>query len=391
MRYAFAFDAAACTGCKACQMACKDKNQLPAGVLWRRVYEVAGGGWHAAGAGWTNTVFAYNVSVACNHCADPACMPACPAGAYSARIDGIVSLDSSKCIGCEYCAWACPYGAPQYSPALGRTTKCDFCRDLIDAGLPPACVAACPMRALDLVRVETSVPAALVPFPLPEPSRTRPQIAIAPHRAMTSTLAKAVANREEVRPRPEATLGGAPVAEMPLVAFSLLAQAAAGTSVVAAIAGLQSAALFAMTGVLLLAACLVSLLHLGTAARAWRAPANLRRSPLSREVALLALFAAAWAVTPFVPAAFGRVALAACGVALVDAMARVYRIDAVPPWNTWRTHAAFAFSALLLGGACTALVILRPPAWAWATLLLLLAPLIRGRSRFYAAVHAKPM
>ena len=57
MTYAFVLDASACSGCKACQVACKDKNRLPLGVLWRRVYEVSGGSWKQEGAAWTSTVF----------------------------------------------------------------------------------------------------------------------------------------------------------------------------------------------------------------------------------------------------------------------------------------------------------------------------------------------
>ena len=63
MTYAFTFDASACSGCKACQEACKDKNNLPVGVMWRRVIEVSGGGWVQEGEAWTNNVFAYNLSI----------------------------------------------------------------------------------------------------------------------------------------------------------------------------------------------------------------------------------------------------------------------------------------------------------------------------------------
>ena len=65
---AFYFDSSACSGCKACQMACKDKHGLHVGLLWRRVYEVTGGGWARRGEAWLSSVFAYNVSLACNHC-----------------------------------------------------------------------------------------------------------------------------------------------------------------------------------------------------------------------------------------------------------------------------------------------------------------------------------
>jgi anaerobic dimethyl sulfoxide reductase subunit B (iron-sulfur subunit) len=116
MTYAFTFDASSCSGCKACQEACKDKNGLPVGVLWRRVIEVTGGEWQKTNSAWENSIFAYNLSLACNHCVHAKCAGVCPADAYIVRPDGIVLLDSSRCMGCGYCAWACPYGAPQYIP-----------------------------------------------------------------------------------------------------------------------------------------------------------------------------------------------------------------------------------------------------------------------------------
>ncbi|NCP16392.1 dimethyl sulfoxide reductase subunit B, partial [bacterium] len=101
MTYAFYFDSQFCTGCKACQIACKDKNNLPPGVLWRRVYEISGGGWERQGEAWTTDVFAYNLTLACNHCEHPVCAGVCPTQAYSKREDGLVLLDASKCLGCQ--------------------------------------------------------------------------------------------------------------------------------------------------------------------------------------------------------------------------------------------------------------------------------------------------
>jgi anaerobic dimethyl sulfoxide reductase subunit B (iron-sulfur subunit) len=366
LRYGFTFDASACTGCKACQVACKDRNALPDGVLWRRVYEVSGGAWERSGAAWTNTVFAYNVSVGCNHCVDPACAASCPTGAYVVREDGIVWLDTNKCVGCGYCGWACPYGAPQYSPQRGHTSKCDFCRDLIDEGRSPVCVAACPLRALNYVEVQAApetqgtevqslplweLPETKHPFPLPTTSRTRPLVAVKPHPAMFNELRKAVANTEEVRPaeRKAASMRlGMDTRELPLVAFTLLGQAAAGVAVISWFTQPLSGPLLAVAGVLISAAVLVSLLHLGTASNAWRTAANVKRSALSREVLALASFGLASALAIVAPGV-GRVALGVTGIALVFSMATVYQLDSVPGWKTWRTHAAFATSALLLG------------------------------------------
>ena len=79
-QYAFYFDASACSGCKACQVACKDRHGLEVGLLWRRVYEVTGGDWTRSGEAWVSSVFAYNVSLACNHCLEPICAEVCPTG-----------------------------------------------------------------------------------------------------------------------------------------------------------------------------------------------------------------------------------------------------------------------------------------------------------------------
>ena len=148
-RMTFFFDAAACSGCKACQVACKDRHGLEVGRLWRRVSEVAGGGWEPDGAAWRSTVFAYHLSMSCNHCDRPICLEGCPARAITRRDDGVVLIEPDHCLGCGYCSWVCPYGAPQYRADQGVMSKCSFCAEDLDAGLEPACVAACPVRALD--------------------------------------------------------------------------------------------------------------------------------------------------------------------------------------------------------------------------------------------------
>jgi len=201
-RWAFCFDQAACSGCKACQAACKDRHGLPVGVLWRRVYEVAGGSWTRDGEAWRTDAFAFNLSLACNHCAEPICAEVCPTGAIVRGADGVVRIEQGRCVGCRYCAWACPYSAPQYDERSGTMTKCDLCADDLAAGRPAACVAACPMRVLDLVEIGEGEPASGArTFPLPDPSLTSPGLIVVPHRdaARAGPRTAAVANREEVR------------------------------------------------------------------------------------------------------------------------------------------------------------------------------------------------
>jgi len=86
--------------------------------------------------------------MSCMHCANPACEKVCPTGAIRKRAeDGVVLVDQSRCIGCRYCASACPFGAPQFEPG-GTMIKCDMCPDRLAEGKQPACAATCPTGAL---------------------------------------------------------------------------------------------------------------------------------------------------------------------------------------------------------------------------------------------------
>jgi len=201
-RLGFFVDASACSGCKACAMACRDKNDLPSGVRWRRVYEIAGGSWRREGEAWVPELVAYNLSIACNHCEKPECLDGCPSGAIRRREDGIVVIDRENCLGCRYCEWACPYGAPQYDEEAGIMTKCDLCADLVDAGTSPACVRACPMRALDFGDIEdlrAKHGGTADVHPLPPPEVTQPSLTVRPHRDAAKAREKKglITNREE--------------------------------------------------------------------------------------------------------------------------------------------------------------------------------------------------
>lgn len=187
--YGFFFDQTLCNGCKACQIACKDKHDLPVGITWRRVVEYTGGSWQTSGTTFTPNVFTYYTSVSCNHCENPVCMEVCPTTAMSKREDGTVYVDESKCVGCRYCQWACPYGAPQLDTRTGHMSKCDLCYDYRETGQDPACVSACPSRALDWGPIDelrkahgdTDGTTAGI-APLPDPSITKPHLVIHPHR-----------------------------------------------------------------------------------------------------------------------------------------------------------------------------------------------------------------
>lgn len=188
---AFYVDLNKCSGCKACQIACKDRSSLPIGVRWRRVFQYEGGEWvDQNGQMVPSNVYAYSVSSACMHCEKPICMDVCPTSAISKRDDGIVLINADMCIGCRYCSWACPYGAPQFNEELNVMTKCDMCHDLVDKGERPACVESCPYRAMDfgpLDEIREKYGTFADPAPLPDPAITKPAIVYKPNKVTKSS------------------------------------------------------------------------------------------------------------------------------------------------------------------------------------------------------------
>lgn len=186
-QYAFYFDGTRCTGCKTCEFACKDVKDLDVGFAYRKIYEYTGGETTTDSDGcYQTTAFSYYVSIGCNHCDNPACTKVCPTGAMHKDADtGIVSVDASKCIGCGYCHMACPYNAPKVDRSKGHSVKCDCCQDFLARGDKPACVRACPARALDFGTVD-EMKAKMTGYeqaniaPLPDKKYTSPNLFIKP-------------------------------------------------------------------------------------------------------------------------------------------------------------------------------------------------------------------
>lgn len=142
----FYFNMDNCIGCSACQIACKDRADLPVGANFRTVGHYETGEY--PDARW------YHMSIACNHCTDPACVRNCPSGAMHMAEDGTVQHDDDMCIFCLTCVEKCPYGAPVAVEDLGYVQKCDSCKPLRDAGMNPVCVDACVQRALEFGDLE---------------------------------------------------------------------------------------------------------------------------------------------------------------------------------------------------------------------------------------------
>jgi formate dehydrogenase iron-sulfur subunit len=168
---AFLTDSTLCIGCKACEVACKEWNQIPGdGFIWSgQSYDNTGSLGHAT---WRHVKFVENgatpgiggnspaafswgfSSDVCKHCENAGCLEACPTGAIVRTEFGGVYLQPDVCNGCSYCVVACPFGVVERDEADGRAFKCTFCYDRQKGGLAPACATACPTESIKFGKIE---------------------------------------------------------------------------------------------------------------------------------------------------------------------------------------------------------------------------------------------
>ena len=401
-QHGFHFTADNCIACHACEAACSEKNDLPAHISFRSVGYVEGGSYP--------DYRRVNISMACNHCDDPVCLKGCPTRAYTKFAEyGAVLQDPDICFGCGYCTWVCPYNAPQLDPNKGEVSKCNMCVDRLEVGLKPACVSACLAGALDFGVVETA-PANRVQTKLaipgfPDPEITHPNIRFQQTRDLpremhrTDSMPLIYVKKEEadkVRYRPQVAdqplerqwnLNKLSSREDPLVIFTLISQTVVGAFLILFLAPPASLEVLSFAahpvahttllfGLLALEtfALVLSTAHLGKPHRFYRAFYNLRYSPVSREIAAIAVFYNAMAIYTLLLAvpglfswllphalmqglqAFSGWLAAAAGPVAVYAMYRIYRIKARPFWDHWQVLASFCGSMLTLGSLTVAMV-----------------------------------
>jgi formate dehydrogenase iron-sulfur subunit len=147
-----------CIGCKACEVACKEWNGLPAEDTfnfgsYQSHQDLTASTWDLmrfTEVDLEDGDLAWLIRKdSCMHCDEPGCLLACPApGAIVQYENGIVDFDQTKCIGCQYCVAGCPFDIPRFDQSSKKVFKCTMCVDRISNGLEPACVKACPTGAI---------------------------------------------------------------------------------------------------------------------------------------------------------------------------------------------------------------------------------------------------
>ncbi len=273
-QYAFEVDLDACSGCKACVVACHTLNGLEEEESWRQV---------GALATFDPSPRISHVTTACHHCTDPGCLNGCPVLAYDKDpVTGIVRHLDDQCIGCKYCTMMCPYEVPRYSSRLGIVRKCDMCHQRLTVGEAPACVQACPNEAISIglvaktrnvAKAERLVPSA------PLSSITRP----------TTRYVGAILSGDHRSVAQDADVDTPAESHWPLAGMLVLTQASVGTLLAERVWNIWTASppedlqvLFS-AWLLALAGLAIAMFHLGQPLRAWRVFLGLRTSWLSRE------------------------------------------------------------------------------------------------------------
>jgi len=355
-QYGFEVDLDSCTGCKACVTACHVMNGLDEFEVWREVGTLVGGS--------VELPMAQYVTSACHHCLDPECLNGCPVKAYEKdKVTGIVKHLDDQCIGCQYCVLKCPYDVPKYNERIGIVRKCDMCSDRLSSGEAPACVQACPNKAIRIMVVNKQnvikkcesgdfLPGA------PDPTYTLPTTIYKTQHGLLKNLLPG--DNHVIRPQPS---------HIPLVFMLVFTQLSVGIYIVQGILGFFSDYQIGslawkvnltsgfITGILGIG---ISTFHLGRPLLAFRAFLGFRTSWLSKEMVVFGVYFASsgilvllllipfknevnWLVNSF------HMVTIAVGCLGVFCSVMIYHDTPRPYWNFARTGRRFLLTTLGLG------------------------------------------
>jgi Fe-S-cluster-containing dehydrogenase component/DMSO reductase anchor subunit len=277
MRKGFIFNHNRCVNCNACKAACIIENGWS--VHLRNIF--------------TYNPFAevslpvINLSLACNHCESASCTEGCPTTALSRdSVTGAVILDEKKCIGCRYCQWNCPYDAPRFDSKNRVIIKCNLCYSSLAENHQPACSSACPTGALKFGQLSEILRENIYSW-FPE-KKLNPAIEFT---GKNYGPVKIFPERSEPEMKPaNGNKKKNVLSEISLIVFSFLSTISVAVILTSFIKGVYPEKI--MFNSMLLLTVLASIMHLGKKKRAWRSLSNLRKSPLSREIAAFLLFIA---------------------------------------------------------------------------------------------------
>ncbi len=310
----FIFDTNRCAGCRACVVACANKNNNANNNYWRKVSEYNSN---------NHPLFpVFYISMACNHCDTHPCLTNCPAKAYSIDSNGAVIHDSEKCIGCRYCTWICPYNAPVFNGKTAVVSKCTSCTDNLFESGNPACTEACPLSALTYSTCNSKKDT----MSGVTGNKAKPNIKFSEFKTR-HTIGNDVSKRAN-RAFIDSILkrGNKLKEEIPLLVFTVLFIVIVAATIFNTLANnnitksYNNMHLFG-AGIITM---LISFLHLGKKQRSFRAILNLKQSWLSREILLSGLFTGLLFITYFITNIIADIITVSVGITLIISIDMVY-------------------------------------------------------------------
>jgi len=334
----FVFDLNKCVGCHACVVACSLENGTEPSHNFREV--------HQSNFLKIPGIPIFNLSLACNHCTEASCVKNCPTTALTRdAITGAVWVDHTKCIGCQYCVWSCPFDVPKFNHSLRMVEKCNWCKPRLEKQELPNCVNLCPTGALAFeLEGEHSDFEGVEGFPKTE---IKPNIQFIDFRFKqekeNETLSAEAKNfiKEEVRKELPNKISAKK--EWPLLLFTLLFSVVSGMkfSEILGLSSLNTVLFYLLISI----AGISSLWHLGRKERAFRAITNLKTSWLSREIFFFGAFVGVSVVsTVFHLFVFDVLA----GIFALLTLLSIEKIYSVAQPNALKLHSANVFLSAAL-------------------------------------------